>query len=357
MSTHQPELSPPPGFDIDESAEALLDAVTEQTEANAMTLDDAATRATSAIVRAEIDAQVATANAYPRSLKTFRSELRAWATSVPSIAEECTYQLPRGGSKILGPSIRFAELVLAAWGNCNVDTVILDAGDDPRSVAVTVMATARDLQRNTATRAQVRRSILKSSGGKQQQHMIETHIAAASAIARRNAILQLVPRALWLETWEQSKQVMFGNAESHADRLAKVLAQAKELGFPPEAPEGWLGRESADWSNDDLVRVAMRLKAVMDKECTPGEAFPEQETQPEERATTADANTTSAQQKLDAAAKEKDHGEEKDDGEEPCQLCGIIKRDHTGDDMDHQWMDKDPRGTSAKKAAAKRGRG
>jgi hypothetical protein len=40
------------------------------------------------------------------------------ATLTPEIAASCIYALPRDGKTIEGPSARFAEVMMHAWGTC-----------------------------------------------------------------------------------------------------------------------------------------------------------------------------------------------------------------------------------------------
>ena len=63
-----------------------------------------------AVARAEIDTQIATARAYPRSLKRFRETATTMATLDEKTAASCFYALPRGGKSIMGPSARLAEI-------------------------------------------------------------------------------------------------------------------------------------------------------------------------------------------------------------------------------------------------------
>src|SRR5690348_13827036 len=90
--------------------------------------------------RAEIDQQIATAHAFPRSLTRFRSEALAMVTSTKGIAEECVYALPRSEwdpdtrqrvqKTIEGPSARFAEVIANTWGNCRAGgRVIKEEGE------------------------------------------------------------------------------------------------------------------------------------------------------------------------------------------------------------------------------------
>ncbi len=55
------------------------------------------------ISRAEIDQQIATARAFPRSTKRFVTECMDMATLNEQVAADCIYALPRDGKTVEGP--------------------------------------------------------------------------------------------------------------------------------------------------------------------------------------------------------------------------------------------------------------
>jgi len=235
------------------------------------------TEATTALsvqaLAASLDVQVTTAKQYPRSVETFRSELVSWACLDIEVADSCTYSVPRGGKSIMGASIRFAELAMQAYGNIVVETAVLDDGSENRRHVICV-GTCRDLQRNTASRAEVTRSILNKNGSVYQDHMIETTIAAASAIARRNAILQVIPKALWKNAHDKSKKVMIGEGKPHSERVADAKAALVKLGANEGDVEAWVGHRWEDMTIDDLVALRLRYKAIDEKAVRVEDAFP-----------------------------------------------------------------------------------
>ena len=71
----------------------------------------------SLITKAEIDVQISTAKAFPRSLKQFQDRAMSMATFSEEIAASCSYALPRGGKSLEGPSVRLAEIIVSSFGN------------------------------------------------------------------------------------------------------------------------------------------------------------------------------------------------------------------------------------------------
>jgi len=199
--------------------------------------------------------------------------LLSWCTLDRDTAMECFFDLPRGGKKIIGPSIRFAELVCAAWTNIVVDTSIVAEERDH----VIVAATCRDLQRNIAQRAQIRRSIVDSKGRRYRPDLIQQAVQAASAIARRNAIFQVVPKALWQPMWEKARALALAGNEGETftekrKRIQKGLADAGCVSAHIKHAMG--GKEPKDLSADDVLVLELALRRITANESTPEQEFP-----------------------------------------------------------------------------------
>lgn len=226
---------------------------------------------------AVLDVQVATAKRFPRSVQKFQSDLESWATLNRDSAMECFYSLPRDNKTVIGPSVRFAELVQVAYGNIVVDSQVIDEGRE----SILVSATARDLERNIASRAQVRRNIMTSAkGGRPPRRysvdMIATTVQAASAIARRNAIFQIVPKALWSQIYEKARKVAHGDMANFVQRRNDLAKALKDVGADPANVKAALGgREIKDWTADDALALELKLRSIRAGEITVAQAFPD----------------------------------------------------------------------------------
>ena len=80
----------------------------------------------SATTKAELDQQIVTARANPRSIKRFVTECLDLACLNEQVASECYFILPRGGKKIEGPAVRLAEIVQYSWGNSQSGSQVID---------------------------------------------------------------------------------------------------------------------------------------------------------------------------------------------------------------------------------------
>lgn len=166
-----------------------------------------------ALNRAEIDQQVATAKQYPRHLPTVLNQIQTYATMDTDTASECFYVLHRNGGNgstqtIEGLSVRMAEIIAGAWGNLRVATRII--GNDGKTI--TAQAVCHDLETNVAISTEVKRSILTSKGYTYSQDMQVVTGNAAAAIAFRNAVLKVIPKAVTKRVIEEVKKVAMGQA-------------------------------------------------------------------------------------------------------------------------------------------------
>lgn len=193
-------------------------------------LSDGTGAALMALNASEIDMQISTAKKYPRSVKQFRNEALEMATLTESVASECMYSLPRGGKPIEGPSARFAEIILSAWGNCRAGARVI--GEDERFV--TVQGAFFDLQRNAAITYETKRRITDSKGRKYKDDMIGVTANAACSIALRNAILKGIPKAFWKDIYDESRRAAIGDVRTLAARRADMLAYFAKMGVRPE---------------------------------------------------------------------------------------------------------------------------
>lgn len=183
------------------------------------------------ISRAELDIAIATAKQWPRDLKSVMEEVRFYATMNVEAAELCYYSLPRKKKnketgkdeeiEITGPSIRFAEILAHAFGNCRFGARIIRETDK----VVVAQGAFFDVQRNVGSTFEVQRGITYSSGGKYNNDMVAMTGNAAGSIALRNAVIHGIPRALWWDVYQDA----FTMAERAAVPLTDRWKRAVEV--------------------------------------------------------------------------------------------------------------------------------
>lgn len=184
----------------------------------------------SAINRAEVDIQVATAKQYPRDIHRALNTIKTIATLDPETAEDCFYVLKRGRGNdqtlIEGVSVRLAEIIAGAWGNMRVQTRIV--GNDGRKI--TAQAVCHDLESNLAVCIEVHRRITDRNGNTYGEDMQVMTGNAASAIAFRNAVLKVVPKAVTKKVINDIKQVAMGQALSVETSRQRMIDYFAKLG-------------------------------------------------------------------------------------------------------------------------------
>lgn len=227
-----------------------------------------------ATIHQEIDIQIATSKRFPRRKdQQVALAIMSRATLNADIAAECIYNLPRDGKTIAGPSIRFAEIVRSCYGNIRVASrfVRIDADDKSRQ-AVICEAIAYDTEGNDSELSQVRRSIMTSAKGNNVPRpysvdMIATTVMAAQSICRRNAILSLVPKAVWIDGYGEVERVVRGDAATLNDRRAKMLVEFGKFDITPAQLFSALGIDSEhEIGLNDMPTLAGMWSALRDGE-------------------------------------------------------------------------------------------
>lgn len=184
------------------------------------------------LARAEIDQQITTARAYPRSIDRAVKNIMTLATLDEETAQECIFALPRGGKPIVGPSIRLAEIICSQWGNCRVGTRVVHT--DKNEKYIEAEAVFHDLETNTATTSRVRRRISDKYNKLFSDDMIIMTGNAAASIAKRNAILGGVPKAVWRKAYDAAESVIKGTSETLVVTREKTMKAFAAFGVTPE---------------------------------------------------------------------------------------------------------------------------
>lgn len=181
--------------------------------------------ALSVITKAEIDVQISTAKAFPRSLKMFLDKATSMATINEDIAASCSYSLPRGGKSLEGATVRLAEIVCSTYGNIRAGARVI--ANDGKTI--TAQGICHDLETNYSATVEVKRKITDKFGKTYNEDMQVVTGNAACAVAYRNAVFKVVPTALVTDIYDKAKEVARGTAETMVKRREKALSYARSL--------------------------------------------------------------------------------------------------------------------------------
>jgi hypothetical protein len=255
-----------------------------------------------ALNRAEIDIQIATAKQYPRDINRVLNTIETYATMDVETAEDCFYALRRGNGEdravIEGVSVRLAEIFAGAWGNIRVQTRIV--GNDGRTI--TAQGIAHDLETNFATSVEVKRRITDKYGRTFSEDMQVVTGNAASAIAFRNAVLKVIPKAVTKKIINNIKQVALGQSIDLETSRQRAIQHFKMLGVTETQLLAYLEIKSVAEIDKELVLELRSLSnAIKEGTTTIADTFktPATEAKKEE----AEAKSTKASDKVAAAQK------------------------------------------------------
>ena len=173
-----------------------------------------------AVERANVDSQVATAKQYPRDLMRSINNSIAMATMDYNTAQSCGYALPRGGKPITGPSVHLAKLIVSNYGNLRAEAKVVQITDKQ----VISRGTCWDLENNVATAFEVRRSIVGKGGKRFSDDMITVTGNAANAIAYRNAVFSVIPKAITDKVYQAAQRFITGDLSDEE----KIISRRKK---------------------------------------------------------------------------------------------------------------------------------
>ena len=285
-----------------------LDQITESESSGAL----------EAISRAEIDIQVRTAKAYPRSIAKFKADALELATMDTDTARSCFYLVPRDGKDIGGASIRFAEIIGSAYGNLQYGGRIISQDDH----FIVAQGMAFDIEKNLRASVEVRRRITNRQGKKYSDDMIITTSNAAISIALRNAIFRIVPMALTKTIMDAAKEVSLGKGLTMAQRRENAFEYFARFGAKSEQLLTVMNRHGKeDITVEDLIRLNGMRTAIEDGEITWRQILeeatkPEDQTQPRSASQVVEDHKKAATQDTKAESKDPAKGTESPPREE-----------------------------------------
>lgn len=233
-------------------------------------------------MRAEIDMQIATAHAFPRSIAAFARQARELVTLSEEQAQSCIYSLPRGsgGSRqtITGPSARFAELIQYTFKNSRGGGRVVGVEGN----FVVAQGVFHDLENNIMVTMEVRRRITDKNGRLFNDDMIGVTGNAAAAIAHRNAVLKAVPKAIWQPVYDLARLTAIGDVKTLDQRRSACLSWFANVGVTVDMVLAKLELGGVeDIGLDELEYLTGLRTAIKDGSVTPERAFgPEPTTAP-----------------------------------------------------------------------------
>lgn len=226
---------------------------------------------------ADVEQQMTAARRWPRDVQAARRSIQTIALSSEDTAASCLYALPRqdrerGSVSIEGPSVRFAEIIQYSFEHLFTMGKTVDETDR----YVVAQGGVWDMQKNNRRIFEVRRRIVNNKGRRYSDDMIATTANAASAIALRNAVLGVIPAALWRDIWMECKRVAVGDQTTLNKRRRDMVDYFQKAGIHPVRVFATLGIQTeADITLEMLGTLRGVATAIKDGDVSLDEAFPE----------------------------------------------------------------------------------
>ncbi len=248
--------------------------------------------------------QISVARSFPRAIEVFRRKVELDVCCSAQQAQDCTYLVKRGQDDVTGPSVRFAEALLRAWGNVRVNTEIAD------DTGTHIVARARfwDLESNMAFSEDVFRRVTNRAGQRYSDDMIGTTKNAAQAIAFRNVVLAGIPKSEWWPLYEKTVATMKGQKPSDPEfekRKTKLFNWFRKNGVTDQDMGAFMGVMPEDANVEDFIRLEQLGKSIHEGFQTFQEAFGKPE--PQEPS----GNSTNAKDKASGSTQGQDSGSTK----------------------------------------------
>lgn len=221
------------------------------------------------VASGDVDIQIATAKRYPRSIDLFLTNSKSLIAEDERVADDCMYAKPQGGKKIIGASIRLAEIAASNYGNLVIGSQEVAIEHN----RVIVQGVCWDLEKNVRISKQVSRSIV-GNNGRYPQHMIVTTAMAAQSIALRNAIFSIIPKTYINSLLRFAREIVLGDEDTMVKKRTKMFEFLKENEISQQQVFDLLGVHGIkDITGDKYIELRGYLNAVSQGDMTIQELF------------------------------------------------------------------------------------
>lgn len=219
--------------------------------------------------RAEIDIQIATAKKYPRSVTKALDMAKQFVTMNKETAQQMFYAMPIQGTVVVGPSIRLAEILQSCWGNIEFGSAPLEVTEKE----VKAMGYCRDRESNISYQTVKSRPIVGKSGKRYPEHLITKTMLAAQAIAERDAICKVIPKA-YVNQLFQDAMACAESGETFEKRMQSAMGWFSDKGVTEQQIYDHLGVAGIkDLTPENVRYLRMLAEGIKQGEITVEEVF------------------------------------------------------------------------------------
>lgn len=249
--------------------------------AQTMNYNDPSAIAAAEAVKAQIQAAYMMALHRPRNIDQARINILQNCKR-PGFAERVEYAKPVGGSKIKGPTIRFAEMAIREWGNIKTDTQVVYEDDFNRRIKITVT----DLESNSihGKEFQIKKTVerknpegreiigerVKTDGNKvfivkaTDDELYNKEAALISKIVR-NEGLRMIPADIVDEALDIARKTLRDKDAQDPDAAKRRLIDAfVEIGVQPKDLETYLEHPLTQLAPKELEDLRTMYRSIKD---------------------------------------------------------------------------------------------
>lgn len=248
--------------------------------------NETSSTAVAAQARAQIEARYIVAMKNPRNWDQVRFKLLS-ECSRPGFAEVARYSKPVAGSKIEGPSIRFAEAALRCMTNISPSSVVIWDDEEKRIIRVSVtdiesnltyeqdVVVAKTVERQRLQDGQQALSSRTNSSGKTTYTVRATEDdllnkqAAQVSKALRTQALRLLPGDILEECMDTVLETQRKrDAADPAAAKKKILDAFAKIGVTPKQLAEYLGHDTAQIVEAEMAELRAVFAAIQQGEAT-----------------------------------------------------------------------------------------
>lgn len=235
----------------------LVDQKTEQSH-------ELVVSAQEAMAVKEIEAAIIVAQRFPRN------EMQTWQQLIqsakrPSFAEAASYNFPRGGKDVTGPSVHLARAAARAWGNIRYGIDVLSDSEE----MLHIRGWAWDIQTNAKVHADdsFKKLIYRKNGGwqKPDERDLRELINRRGAILERNCLLKLIPRDIIDDVLATCEHTIVNGVRSDPDRSRKkAVAELGSFGVKVPDINAYLGKPIEQATAEEIAKLHQIACSIRD---------------------------------------------------------------------------------------------